>query len=417
MKNKKRVLALMLAGVLTLGCFPTTVGAVNNAYDGTKPADGTTKKQPFLAGTGGSTNFRIPGLVTLNDGMSCSPLRDVIIQREFTMSYAIHNQNPAFNDSAIAQYMNTDFIVLDISLCVALAREQFFEKLKDDDIPSHIFIEDNGRLAGMIAVRKLLQTTDTLQSVKALMISEFIQVKPEDERADVAGVLAHAGADVVPVVTHGKLVGCLTEREIAHLLEDDVTEDAQLQGATLPLEKPYLETSAFSLWKKRSVWLLLLFVAEAYTSSVIQHFEEALESAIALAFFIPLLIGTGGNSGTQITSTLVRAMALGEVHLRDVGRVLRKEMTTSLMIAATLGIAGCIRAWMMGIGLEITLIVSLTLVCITLWSAIVSSVIPMVLKRCRIDPAVVSAPFIATLIDGTGLIIYFKIAQYTLGLE
>jgi magnesium transporter len=110
-------------------------------------------------------------------------------------------------------------------------------------------------------------------------------------------------------------------------------------------------------------------------------------------------------------------MALGEVHLRDVGRVLRKEMTTSLMIAVTLGLAGCVRAWMMGIGMEITLIVSLTLVCITLWSAIVSSVIPMVLKRCGIDPAVVSAPFIATLIDGTGLIIYFKIAQYTLGLE
>ncbi|CAH5207387.1 magnesium transporter [Enterobacter hormaechei subsp. steigerwaltii] len=332
------------------------------------------------------------------------------------MSYAIHNQNLAFNDSAIAQYMNTDFIVIDISLCVALAREQFFEKLKDDDIPSHIFIEDNGRLAGLIAVRKLLQATDTVQPVKGLMISDFIQLKPEDERADVAGLLAHAGADVVPVVTHGKLVGCLTEREIAHLLEDDVTEDAQLQGATLPLEKPYLETSAFSLWKKRSVWLLL-FVAEAYTSSVIQHFEEALESAIALAFFIPLLIGTGGNSGTQITSTLVRAMALGEVHLRDVGRVLRKEISTSLMIAATLGLAGCVRAWMMGIGMEITLIVSLTLVCITLWSAIVSSVIPMVLKRCKIDPAVVSAPFIATLIDGTGLIIYFKIAQYTLGLE
>jgi cation transporter-like permease len=148
---------------------------------------------------------------------------------------------------------------------------------------------------------------------------------------------------------------------------------------------------------------------------VIQHFEEALESAIALAFFIPLLIGTGGNSGTQITSTLVRAMALGEVHLRDVGRVLRKEMTTSLMIAVTLGIAGYSRLddgdWA-----GITLIVSLTLVCITLWSAIVSSVIPMVLKRCGIDPAVVSAPFIATLIDGTGLIIYFKIAQYTLGL-
>ena len=163
--------------------------------------------------------------------------------------------------------------------------------------------------------------------------------------------------------------------------------------------------------------LLLLFVAEAYTSSVLQHFEEALESAIALAFFIPLLIGTGGNSGTQITSTLVRSMALGEVRLRDMGRVIRKEVSTSLLIAITLGLAGCLRAWMMGIGMEITLIVSLTLVCITLWSAVVSSVIPLTLKRVGIDPAVVSAPFIATLIDGTGLIIYFKIAQYFLGLN
>lgn len=333
------------------------------------------------------------------------------------MSYTIHNSHPEFNESAIAQYMNTDFIVLDASLCVAQARELFFTQLKDDDIPTHIFIENKGRLAGMISVRTLLQEANTVQAVSALMVSQFLQVQPDDERAKVAALLSHAGVDVVPVVTHGKLVGCLTEREIAHLLEDDVTEDAQRQGATLPLERPYLETSAVQLWKKRAVWLLLLFVAEAYTSTVLQHFEDALESAIALAFFIPLLIGTGGNSGTQITSTLVRAMALGEVGLKDLGRVIRKEMTTSVMIAVTLGLAGCVRAWMMGIGMDITLIVSLTLVCITLWSAIVSSVIPMVLKRCGIDPAVVSAPFIATFIDGTGLIIYFKIAQYTLGLE
>lgn len=333
------------------------------------------------------------------------------------MSHTIHNSHPEFNDSAIAQYMNTDFTVLDASLCVAQAREIFFTQLKDDDIPTHIFIEHKGRLAGMISVRALLQEANTDQPVSALMVSQFLQVQPDDERAKVAALLSHAGVDVVPVVTHGKLVGCLTEREIAHLLEDDVTEDAQRQGATLPLERPYLETSAVQLWKKRAVWLLLLFVAEAYTSTVLQHFEDALESAIALAFFIPLLIGTGGNSGTQITSTLVRAMALGEVGLKDLGRVIRKEMTTSVMIAVTLGLAGCVRAWMMGIGMDITLIVSLTLVCITLWSAIVSSVIPMVLKRCGIDPAVVSAPFIATFIDGTGLIIYFKIAQYTLGLE
>lgn len=330
---------------------------------------------------------------------------------------AAHLATAAFDGDAIAQYMRTDFITLPEHLSVYEARELFVSQLASDDIPGQVFVVAGKKLRGSLSIKKLLQESDTAQSIRYLMDSCLFRVKPDDERQEVVAELSERGLDLVPVVEKGELVGCLMEKEIAHLLADDVTEDIHRQGATLPLEKPYLEISPWTLWKKRSVWLLLLFVAEAYTSSVIQHFEEALESAIALAFFIPLLIGTGGNSGTQITSTLVRSMALGEVRLRDVGRVIRKEMTTSLLIAITLALAGCLRAWMMGIGLDITLIVSLTLVCITLWSAVVSSVIPLTLKRVGIDPAVVSAPFIATLIDGTGLIIYFKIAQYFLGLN
>ncbi|WP_410674418.1 magnesium transporter [Citrobacter braakii] len=330
---------------------------------------------------------------------------------------AAHHPMPDFNGDAIAQYMRTDFITLPDHLSVNGAREYFVSQLTTDDIPGQIFVVAGKALRGVLSIKRLLQEKDTSLNINHLTDSCLFHVKPDDERALVVAELAERELDLVAVVEKGELVGCLMEKEIAHLQEDDVTEDVQLQGATLPLEKPYLEISPRTLWKKRSVWLLLLFVAEAYTSSVLQHFEEALESAIALAFFIPLLIGTGGNSGTQITSTLVRSMALGEVRLRDMGRVIRKEVSTSLLIALTLGLAGCLRAWMMGIGVEITLIVSLTLVCITLWSAVVSSVIPMVLKRIGIDPAVVSAPFIATLIDGTGLIIYFKIAQYFLGLN
>ncbi|WP_345754549.1 magnesium transporter [Citrobacter braakii] len=330
---------------------------------------------------------------------------------------AAHHPMPDFNGDAIAQYMRTDFITLPDHLSVNGAREYFVSQLTTDDIPGQVFVVAGKALRGVLSIKRLLQEKDTSLSINHLTESCLFHVKPDDERAQVVAELAERELDLVAVVEKGELVGCLMEKEIAHLQEDDVTEDVQLQGATLPLEKPYLEISPWTLWKKRSVWLLLLFVAEAYTSSVLQHFEEALESAIALAFFIPLLIGTGGNSGTQITSTLVRSMALGEVRLRDMGRVIRKEVSTSLLIALTLGLAGCLRAWMMGIGVEITLIVSLTLVCITLWSAVVSSVIPMVLKRIGIDPAVVSAPFIATLIDGTGLIIYFKIAQYFLGLN
>ena len=330
---------------------------------------------------------------------------------------AAHHPMPDFNGDAIAQYMRTDFITLPDHLSVNGAREYFVSQLTTDDIPGQVFVVAGKALRGVLSIKRLLQEKDTSLSINHLTDSCLFHVKPDDERAQVVAELAERELDLVAVVEKGELVGCLMEKEIAHLQEDDVTEDVQLQGATLPLEKPYLEISPWTLWKKRSVWLLLLFVAEAYTSSVLQHFEEALESAIALAFFIPLLIGTGGNSGTQITSTLVRSMALGEVRLRDMGRVILKEVSTSQLIALTLGLAGCLRAWMMGIGMEITLIVSLTLVCITLWSAVVSSVIPMVLKRIGIDPAVVSAPFIATLIDGTGLIIYFKIAQYFLGLN
>ena len=330
---------------------------------------------------------------------------------------AAHHPMPDFNGDAIAQYMRTDFITLPDHLSVNGAREYFVSQLTTDDIPGQVFVVAGKALRGVLSIKRLLQEKDTSLNINHLTDSCLFHVKPDDERAQVVAELAEREVDLVAVVERGELVGCLMEKEIAHLQEDDVTEDVQLQGATLPLEKPYLEISPWTLWKKRSVWLLLLFVAEAYTSSVLQHFEEALESAIALAFFIRLLIGTGGNSGTQITSTLVRSMALGEVRLRDMGRVIRKEVSTSLLIALTLGLAGCLRAWMMGIGMEITLIVSLTLVCITLWSAVVSSVIPMVLKRIGIDPAVVSAPFIATLIDGTGLIIYFKIAQHFLGLN
>lgn len=337
------------------------------------------------------------------------------------MSY-IHATAPLYptvpvTGDIIASYMSKTFISLPEPLSVKEAREMFLRQLNDDHFPCAVFVVSGDNLRGILSTRTLLQASDDNQPVAQLMTTPIFHVGPEDTRDVAAELIEKHRLTLLPVIKNGKLIGCLNEKEIDQLLADEITEDAQLQGATLPLEKPYLEISPVTLWKKRAVWLLLLFIAEAYTSTVIQHFEEALESAIALAFFIPLLIGTGGNSGTQITSTLVRAMALGEVGLRDLGRILRKEMSTAMLVAITLGAAGCLRAWIMGTGPEITFIVSLTLVCVTLWSAVVSSVIPLVIKRVGIDPAVVSAPFIATLIDGTGLIIYFKIAQHFLGLN
>ncbi|UJD99451.1 magnesium transporter [Serratia plymuthica] len=319
------------------------------------------------------------------------------------------------DESSIANYMNADFITVPGNMTVNKAKEYFLSQLKTDEIPAQLFVTaDDYQLRGTLSVKKLLQCADDDKAVGVMINHSYFQVSPDDDRNDVAHLLGKGGLDVVPVVVNKTLVGVLGEKEIAQLIEDENTEDAQRQGASLPLDKPYLETSPWALWRKRSVWLLMLFVAEAYTGNVLKAFEDQLEAAIALAFFIPLLIGTGGNSGTQITSTLVRAMALGEVSLRNLGSVIRKEVSTSLLIAATIGVAAWVRAWIMGVGMDVTMVVSLSLVAITVWSAIVSSIIPMLLKKLGIDPAVVSAPFIATFIDGTGLIIYFKIAQHIL---
>lgn len=158
----------------------------------------------------------------------------------------------------------------------------------------------------------------------------------------------------------------------------------------------------------------MLFVAEAYTGTVLRAFEDEMQTVIALAFFIPLLIGTGGNTGTQITTTLVRALATGHARLRDLPKILSKELTTGLLVAATMAAAALVRAWTLGVGAEVTVTVCLTVAAIVMWSSLVAAVLPPLLKKLRLDPAVVSAPMISTIVDGTGLIIYFVIAHLTL---
>ncbi|OAT34804.1 magnesium transporter [Proteus myxofaciens] len=316
------------------------------------------------------------------------------------------------DDTTVSAYMSQSYIAVSVADPIERVKAQLVNDLQDEVIPTYLYVIDKDNyLNGILPVKSLLTASNDL-FVSDIMRQTFFSVSPDQNRHDVYQLINHSGLDSVPVMHFGKLVGVLRPQDIAELIEDENTLDAQMQGATSPLDQPYLETSPVVLWRKRVVWLLMLFIAEAYTSTVLHAFEDRLEAAISLAFFIPLLIGTGGNSGTQITSTLVRAMALGEVSLRNVWSVLRKEITTSIMVAVTMGLAGFARAWFLGVGMEVMMVVGFTLVLITVWSAVVSSVIPMVLKRVGIDPAVVSAPFIATLIDGTGLIIYFEIASH-----
>lgn len=197
------------------------------------------------------------------------------------------------DDATVSAYMSQSYIAVSVADSVENVKNQLVNDLKDELIPTYLYVVDKDNyLNGILPVKSLLTATNDL-FVSDVMRQTFFSVSPEQNRHDVYQLISHSGLDSVPVMHFGKLVGVLRPQDIAELIEDENTLDAQMQGATSPLEQPYLETSPVTLWRKRVVWLLMLFVAEAYTSTVLHAFEDRLEAAISLAFFIPLLIGTG----------------------------------------------------------------------------------------------------------------------------
>ncbi|WP_269929315.1 magnesium transporter [Kocuria massiliensis] len=276
-----------------------------------------------------------------------------------------------------------------------------------------IYVTWNEDFVGIVTERCLCSASPGA-TLSSLCKQSSPTIAPKLDQEAVIAAIEDNDYFPLPVVNDGRLIGVVRHVDVAEAAKREATEDAEKQGASAPLDRPYLDTSPWSLWKKRIGWILILFVAESYTSTVLSSFSDELESVVSLAFFVPLLIGTGGNTGTQITTTLTRAMTVDRVGMGDVWRILRKELTTGMLIGLCMSIAGIIRATILGTGLEISLVVALTLVAIVLWSSLVATVLPLVIAKCRLDPAVVSAPFISTLVDGTGLIIYFEIARLIL---
>jgi len=272
------------------------------------------------------------------------------------------------------------------------------------------------RLVGVLSLRELVLSPPT-RAVSGVMRRTFATVPPAADQEAVARLLTEKHLLALPVVdAEGRLLGIVTNDDVADILQEEATEDIQHLGGSQPLEVPYPRASVWLLARKRMGWLLLLFAAEAYTGSVLRAFEDELQAVVALTFFIPLLIGTGGNIGSQVTTTVIRAQALGEVRFGDLFRILWKELRVALLLATAMFGATYLRAWTLDQPVDVRLTVSLSVVLIVIWAGTVGSILPLVLRRLRVDPAVVSAPFITTLVDGTGLIIYFEVARRLLKL-
>ncbi|TGJ98012.1 magnesium transporter, partial [Actinotalea fermentans ATCC 43279 = JCM 9966 = DSM 3133] len=267
---------------------------------------------------------------------------------------------------------------------------------------------------GVVSLRRLL-VSDPDALVEDVM-SPAVTVEARDDQEHAANVVRDGGYVAVPVVDHERrLLGVLTVDDAMRILEAEDDEDSARVGGSEPLRRPYLSVSVLGLVRARVVWLLLLIVAASLTVGVQSYFEAELDAVVALALFIPLLIGTGGNAGSQAATTVVRALAVGDVRRGDLLRVVGREMLTGLLLGTVLATVGFgPAAWVAGV--PIAQVLAITVVGVCLLATTVGSSIPILARRVGIDPAIVAAPFISTFVDTLGLVIYFSVAKVVLGI-
>jgi magnesium transporter len=323
----------------------------------------------------------------------------------------------AFPPDSAGGIMTPGFVAISPNLRASQAIAALQRVAEEAETVYYVYVvDDQEHLLGVLSLHRLVLTRpDT--PIRDLMVTDPVRIDADADRETAARLLVDRNLLALPVVdANNRLVGIITQDDVADVLEDEATEDIERLGGSQPLDVPYRYAGISLLFRRRILWLLLLFAAEAYTGTVMRHFEGELAQVVALTFFIPLLIGTGGNIGSQVTTTLVRAIAVGEVSLRDARWVLAKELIVGLILGLVMAVVAFGRAQLLHVGSDVGFVISLTILAICVWSAAVAAVLPLIINRLHIDPAVVSAPLITTLVDGTGLVIYFTIAKRLLHL-
>jgi magnesium transporter len=278
---------------------------------------------------------------------------------------------------------------------------------------------ENGALRHVVSLRELVLSDRNRRVGDVSSTRKVLSVTPRTDREDVARMISKYDLLAIPVVdTDGRVLGIVTVDDVIDALVAETTEDVQKFGGMSALDEPYMEIGLARMLRKRAGWLAALFIGEMLTATAMGYFEHEIERAVVLALFVPLIISSGGNSGSQATSLIIRAMALGEVRLRDWWRVAVRELPSGLCLGAFLGVIGVCRILLwQALGwydygthyLLVALTVGVALVGVVTFGSLVGSMLPFVLRRLGFDPASASAPFVATLVDVTGLVIYFSV--------
>lgn len=325
-----------------------------------------------------------------------------------------------YKEDSVGRLMTPDYIAVKKSWDVNRVLEHIRKFGKNSETIDVIYVlGDKGVLLDDIRIREIL-LVDPDTKISQLMDGRLIALKATDPQEEAINIFRMNNRTALPVTDDENiLLGIVTVDDILWIANEEYTEDIQKIGGTEALDEPYLDINLFKLVRKRVGWLIVLFLGEMLTATAMGYFGAEISLVVALAFFLPLIISSGGNSGSQASTLIIQAMALGEVTVADWWRVMRRELLSGLMLGIILGIIGFFRisVWSMFSTvygphwLLIAFTVGFALIGVVLWGSLAGSMLPLVLKKLGADPATSSAPFVATLVDVTGLIIYFSIAS------
>jgi magnesium transporter len=331
----------------------------------------------------------------------------------------------AYAEDAAGGLMNPRYMRLrpDISVEVAI-RYLRRQAIRGIEVIDYAYVLDPGmRLLGVVSFRELFAAPPE-QLVRDIMHTDLVTVTEETDQEAVAHLFRKEGLLAIPVVdADGRMKGVVTADDVVEVVQEEATEDIQKIGGSEALDEPYLQIGFSDMVRKRGRWLAVLFIGEMLTATAMGFFEKEIARAVVLALFVPLIISSGGNSGSQAATLVIRAMALGEVRIRDWWRVARREILTGLVLGLLLGLIGLVRimVWQ-AVGetygvhyLLVALTVAGSLLGVVMFGTLAGSMLPFVLRSFGADPASASAPFVATLVDVTGLVIYFTVARLILG--
>ncbi|MFC0581876.1 magnesium transporter [Micrococcoides hystricis] len=333
-----------------------------------------------------------------------------------TRERGVTNLVLGYPNGSIGRRMSAKYIVLGPEQTVRQALAHV--RARAAEVPTIYSLPVAGpgrRLIGVLSLRDLLKAEET-ETIGQIMSPDPIHVDAYTDEEDAARLCADHQFNALPVTDlEERIIGIVNIDTALEILEEEETEDAARSGGTEPLRRPYLSTPVVSLVKSRIVWLLVLAVGATLTVQVLESFESTLEKVVALSLFVPLLIGTGGNTGNQTATTVTRALALGDVRTRDVLRVAAREASVGLLMGSVLGVLGFTVVSLI-YSVPMGLVIGLTLAAICTLAATVGGVMPLIGKALKVDPAVFANPFISTFVDASGLIVYFLIAKGILGI-